>query len=188
MTVINPFVHFALVLLFHDNLRVVAQCINLLVQDESLSPVSIWKFYVLKALISGSYHQTLLVSAELLGVSITLCAYATEIVNKPVMFLFSFLSFLFTISVYFFCRNRHFVFFNVLLLLHASSLLKWFIYLIFYFHFFQISALVSPSASQLVPVFVSGFFYRQLDLKVLELFIQSLVKGVFCFFFSRNCM
>lgn len=141
MTAKNPFVQFVLVLLFGINLRVVVQCINLLAQDESLSPVSVWKFYVLKALILGSYHQTFLVSAELLGVSIILCAYAPEIVNKPVIFLFTFPSYLFTIGIYVFLPNRCFVFFNVLLLLHAFSLytLYLFIYLALIFD------LASPS-------------------------------------------
>lgn len=169
MTVTNPFVHFALVLVFCDNLRVVVQCINLLVQDESLSPVSIWKFYVLKALISGSYHQTLLVSAELFGVSITLCAYATEIVNKPVMFLFSCLSFSFTISVDFFLPNWCFVFLNVLLL-HASSLLKWFTYL-FLFIFFLF---IIPPSPDLCPCpTISLRSARQVKLVFVWLFLLS---------------
>lgn len=112
------------------------RCINLLARDESPSPASIWKFYVLKALILVSYHQAFSVSAELLVVSISLCASAAEMVNKPVMFLFPFLSYLFTISVDVFAAKLVLCLFRcpplITCLPHSSQFIYLFVYLFIY--------------------------------------------------------
>lgn len=127
-------------LLFCVNLRVVMQYINLLLQDENLSLVYLWKCCVFKALIFSNFHQTLLASSELLGVTVALSARTENEVNKSVIFLFSSCPFFHIPSAsHFYLPNCYFVFSIVLFVRQTPSLRKCFHSL------FLVLTFVSPS-------------------------------------------